>query len=857
MVRNNFVMFLVFAAVVVVQGDTLKFKKIPHACLPWLQPLLTQPSDSTISQIEQECLKTPLCNAFDSSGRLFSCPHGRCDCDGGLDTCLRGLDKPCSTEQDLYVSSLYPPPVEWATQIASGSLLYGSPEATECYVPEIGNGYLGTTVGWGAVFIAGLFNGACGTVRKARLPSPVAVSISNGILVAGALHTEDGMYTRIYLVGTESSEVRVTYYAHRTIQNVLVLEIDLVSTLQNNETQLEIQLTSLWAPNGNGVVPPDNHIPGDGCASSFTDDLSFYSASTPIPTGNATLYTAHTNILGDRGEVWNVSFVVQNIPKSVILHNNKRHLQYVHVITSTLDGSNAVDVYNKVMSMDPIILRETHKTAWKNLYTSRITVNPRGVDELERAQDIAQHIASSRYYLFSSISDTNRAGVSPGGVSSGSYNGAVFMDMDLWMQPTLYFTNPSLAKAMIEFRRVSTDKTDGGLARLFGYNGTMVAWTAAFEGRPFGCCDGKGGYEDCLEQHVTGAVAWSAWKYFSATGNMSWLEDAGWDVLSGSARFHASRVTKNADGSYSLKGVLPIDEWCVGSGCGCEMPGVDDDAETNAVAKLSLLYGAQAAKLLNRTSTETMLWEDISNKLPLLMNETGGHHNQFNSPSCPGGWGGTHYTPQHTVCPEDVMMLSYPFGEALSVPLNVTMKDSEIFIPRTCEENAGMTTPIHGIVHLLLGNRTAADAQLNRSMHAACYGPFNVRNEVDAHADIIGGHFNNTKFLTGDGGFLQLIVNGYCGLRVVDDAFLISGSNLPQALGSISLHNFVFRKCHFSLSINDVEINLSLLDDNVDAKNQQLSIIDARGVVITNLKPGDQITSPVVNISWPWRCVCV
>ena len=44
---------------------------------------------------------------------------------------------------------------------------------------------------------------------------------------------------------------------------------------------------------------------------------------------------------------------------------------------------------------------------------------------------------------------------------------------------------------------------------------------------------------------------------------------------------------------------------------------------------------------------------------------------------------------------------------------------------------------------------------LNRSMLAAVYGPFNVRNEVDVHADIVGGHFNNTHFLTGDGGMFS------------------------------------------------------------------------------------------------------
>lgn len=50
------------------------------------------------------------------------------------------------------------------------------------------------------------------------------------------------------------------------------------------------------------------------------------------------------------------------------------------------------------------------------------------------------------------------------------------------------------------------------------------------------------------------------------------------------------------------------------------------------------------------------------------------------------------------------------------------------------------------------------DGERERECVCGCPGPFNVRNEVDAHPDIIGGHFNNTKFLTGDGGFLQACV---------------------------------------------------------------------------------------------------
>jgi hypothetical protein len=45
--------------------------------------------------------------------------------------------------------------------------------------------------------------------------------------------------------------------------------------------------------------------------------------------------------------------------------------------------------------------------------------------------------------------------------------------------------------------------------------------------------------------------------------------------------------------------------------------------------------------------------------------------------------------------------------------------------------------------------------------------------QVDAHQDVIGGHFNNSKFLTGDGGFLQALVHGYGGIRIVDSGLKV------------------------------------------------------------------------------------
>lgn len=344
-----------------------------------------------------------------------------------------------------------------------------------------------------------------------------------------------------------------------------------------------------------------------------------------------------------------------------------------------------------------------------------------------------------------------------------------------------------------------------------------------------------------------------AGQYYSATGNLSWLASTGWPILSGAADFHLSRVTPRADapGNYSLRGVLPVDEWCVGAGCGCETPGVDDDAQMNGVARLSLLKAAAAAAALGNATAHSARWAAVGAGLAPLFNASGGHHNQFTSPTCPGGWGGAHYTARHTICPVDTLMLSYPFGEALAVPLAVTAADAALFIPLTCRENPGMTTPIHAVVQLALGNATAAEADMNRSMHAAAYGPFLVRNEVDKHPDIIGADFDNAKFLTGDGGFLQLLMNGWGALRVVDDGLLLRAAPAPPGADAARMR---MRGISWHGRIFELDVRRGTTDVHLAAGGADAAIVDAGGKCAP-LPAGTAATLVADTFAWPARLV--
>ena len=49
--------------------------------------------------------------------------------------------------------------------------------------------------------------------------------------------------------------------------------------------------------------------------------------------------------------------------------------------------------------------------------------------------------------------------------------------------------------------------------------------------------------EGLYEQHITADIALAQWQYYEATGDLTWLKTQGWPVISGAARFWASRAT--------------------------------------------------------------------------------------------------------------------------------------------------------------------------------------------------------------------------------------------------------------------------------------------------------------------------
>ncbi len=247
-----------------------------------------------------------------------------------------------------------------------------------------------------------------------------------------------------------------------------------------------------------------------------------------------------------------------------------------------------------------------HVSAWEERWRdSDLQVD--GDDALQRALRFAE------YHLISCANPEDpRVSIGARALTGESYKGHVFWDTEIYMVPFYIFTHPPSARALLMYRHhtlpAARDK-----ARAAGYRGAMYPWESADTGEEttpryviapggevIGVLNGE------LEIHITADVAYAVWQYWQATGDDSFLLDAGAEILLETARFWASRGAWESDGRYHIRHVIGPDEY---------HEDVDDNAYTNLMAAWNLRRGVEVASILAQRWPER--WRELSKRLAI------------------------------------------------------------------------------------------------------------------------------------------------------------------------------------------------------------------------------------------------
>lgn len=380
-------------------------------------------------------------------------------------------------------------------------------------------------------------------------------------------------------------------------------------------------------------------------------------------------------------------------------------------------------------------LMQAHYRLWDELWQSDIRIE--GDDNAQRI------VRFALFNLYSSCRGGSRLSIPPMGLSLQGYNGHIFWDTELWMYPPMLLLNQDIARSMLDYRfdRLPAARKK---ALAYGYRGAMFPWESDDSGEeatPTHALTGP------FEHHITADIGIACWNYYCVTRDVRWLQREGYPLLKEIADFWTSRVTRNQDGSYSIHNVTGADEYA---------NGVTDNAFTNGAALLALKYACLAAEICGEKVPE--IWRAIGENIRILQFENGvtREHSTYKG---------------EMIKQADANLLAYPLGVITDEYRQ--RQDLEYYAERIDQKDGpAMSYSVYCVQYARMGEADKAYEMFRRCYEPNLRKPFGVISETPTS--------NNPYFMTGAGGLLQAVLNGFCGLQITNEGIVQLPSVLPS-----------------------------------------------------------------------------
>ncbi len=245
-------------------------------------------------------------------------------------------------------------------------------------------------------------------------------------------------------------------------------------------------------------------------------------------------------------------------------------------------------------------LRRANAREWTELWRARIVI--------EASDPTWQELADAAFfYLNASVHRSAPASTSIFGLAQWLdyhyYHGLVMWDIETFSLPSLLLSQPSAAKALLDYRSRTLGAARNNAA-LHGRRGLQFAWESGplhgEESMPVP------GFAAMYEDHGSLDVAVAFAQLAHATGDPRFLADRAAPVLFGVADWITSRVV-HARGGYRFPRALGIAE---------RSSPVDDDAYTVMAARVVLREAIDAARRTGESVSDDWLAVEAGLKLP-------------------------------------------------------------------------------------------------------------------------------------------------------------------------------------------------------------------------------------------------
>ncbi|XP_058818368.1 protein-glucosylgalactosylhydroxylysine glucosidase-like [Topomyia yanbarensis] len=613
--------------------------------------------------------------------------------------------------------------------------------------PTLANGNIAFVVYGDAVHMNGVYNGLGGVSHRARIPNYAniqlaycAASLVNASNCKYQLDMKKNMFRTIFTDPLGNFNIVHDVYPHRFYDKAIINKFRIQRL--NSQSVIQVQIARFSGP--------------------ASVDVTF--GQPQLVDISGVIYNRHcgsTNQVEDpRYQQYghNVCAYFSQLPTELILTTDKTADEFLFY---TVFAHSTVEAENEIRAMIHANVEALHIREMDRIW-SQYGITVEGNDDLDRV------LKASSFFLSSSLpaAYTNQPssypfyGLSPSGLGRGGeelkeYQGHGFWDTEMWMYPPILLMDPLNARRLLHYRTI-VHRAAADNAAKNGYEGWQFVWESAFTGVEVtpDCCP----HVSNFQHHITADVAYAARLYYYATQDIDWMRSEGCRLAYETAKFWKSRAEyNNQTDLYDIHRIMGPDE---------DHHDISNNVFTNVVAAHNLMFGDFAGCLcpgiVDSTVDERREFTKIAKALTLVYDKIKDFHPQYSG-----------YTIGAMIKQADVVLLGYP----LEFPMNESTKANNLgyYSYVTRSDGPAMTWAIHTIGHLDLEQYELARAMFDKSYKQYMRAPYNVWSENGDGTEGAG------NFITGAGGFLQSIINGYAGVRLRHGELVITHPMvLPQ-----------------------------------------------------------------------------
>lgn len=468
------------------------------------------------------------------------------------------------------------------------------------------------------------------------------------------------------------------------------------------------------------------------------------------------------------------------------------------------------------LGFDELLSRSAR--AWDKIWEAK------GI-EIKSSNDFDQ--LSLRYALYHLTVMTpvhdERMNVGAKGLSGEGYQGHTYWDTELFIMPLFAHSEPEAARKLMQQRYLMLPAAHEK-AKEFGHEGAMFPWATAWldDGESFPLYSGidvvthqrRKMWVGIIELHVMADVAYGAYYYYACTGDQAFMDVYGYELIFDTAIFWNSRFEYNKElDRYEINDVIGPDEYQIH---------VDNNAFTNYMAHWNV---KQAIEYCDEVKSSNKELHDRLNKKLNLDKHIGEMREKLDRVYLPKA-NKDHLLPQDDTFLDQEkidlakyknstvnrliyrdynfemlgrMQVSKQADVALLLFLmedrfdEKTKRESVLYYEEKCLHDSSLSLCTYSIMAADLKEPEMA-YNLYRRACEIDLGPQMDSCDAGVHAASYGGIW-------------QCVVNGFCGVRIVNGELRID-PNLPAEWKGVSLP-FIWQGEKLRIDIGDGKLSVA------------------------------------------------